>query len=81
MGINEIKAVPRELWGEKLVVEVLLPLTDEMVVSPECTVTDSLALLAKNGLGRLLVIENGELLGIVSNTDVLKYIRIHSELE
>lgn len=81
VGINEIKAVPRELWGEKLVVEVLLPLTDEMVVSPECTVTDSLALLAKNGLGRLLVIENGELLGIVSNTDVLKYIRIHSELE
>lgn len=81
IGLNEIKSIPKDQWEEKLVVEAVRPLTEDMVVSPECTVTDTLKHLAKNGLGRILVMEGDQLLGIVSNTDVLNYIRIYSELE
>ncbi len=81
VGINEIKNMPNHLWDEKLVVEIMRPLTEDMVVSPDSNVTDSLKNLAKNGLGRVLVMEDEEVVGIISNTDVLNYIRINSELE
>ena len=81
VGINEIKNMPNHLWDEKLVVEIMRPLTEDMVVSPDSNVTDSLKSLAKNGLGRVLVMEEDEIVGIISNTDVLNYIRINSELE
>ena len=79
--INDIKTIPREEWGEKVVAEITRPLNDDMVISPECTVTSSLNKLTKNGIGRILVMEDGELLGIVSNTDILNYIRIQGELK
>ena len=53
-----------------------------MQVSPDQTVSSTLEKLAKNGVGRVLVLDDEEnLLGIVSNTDVLNYIRIHTQLE
>lgn len=81
VSVNEIKNIPRELWDEKIIVEVMRPLTTNMIVPPECSVTDSLKNLAKNDIGRILVMEDEEILGIVSNTDVINYIRINNELE
>ncbi len=81
VSVNDIKSIPRDRWQETLVTEIARPLTDDMEISPDCTVTSSLNKLSKNGLGRILVMEDDKLLGIVSNTDVLNYIRIHSELQ
>lgn len=80
--INDIKAIPRDQWQERLVIEVTRELTEDMQVSPDQTVSSTLEKLAKNGVGRVLVLDDEEnLLGIVSNTDVLNYIRIHTQLE
>jgi predicted transcriptional regulator len=36
--------------------------------------------LFSNDIGRVLVIDEGVLVGIVSRTDILNFIRIHSQL-
>jgi len=38
-------------------------------------------MIMKNPLGRFLVIENERLEGIISKTDIIKYISIHQDIQ
>ncbi|MBM7557693.1 CBS domain-containing protein [Halanaerobacter jeridensis] len=46
---------------------------DVVTISPETTVEDIATLLTDEGINRLPVIEDGEMIGIVSRADIVKY--------
>jgi len=59
---------------------IATPLSDKLVVSPEDAVSKAMAKLSANGVGRVLVMEEERLLGIVSNTDILNYLWIKNQI-
>lgn len=80
VNISSIQDLSPDSWKSITVKEVMLPLTDDMIALPEETVADVLNKLFGNEAGRVLVMEQNRLIGIVTRTDVLNYLRIHSQL-
>lgn len=78
---ENIKDVPAESRTRIPVANMTVKLTDNLVVSQEDTVSDAMTKIFSNGIGRVLVMDQEKnLLGIVSNTDILKYLRAYNQL-
>ena len=81
VNINNVKDASKETWSKTIVEQITVPLKDNLVISSDKAVSIAMKKVFGNGTGRVLVMDGKELLGIVSKTDILNYIRIHSELE
>lgn len=80
ISIDSAKHVPKESWRQTTVGSITTSLADNIIVSPDETVKTAMTKLFSNGIGRVLVIDQAKLIGIVSRTDILNYIRIYSQL-
>ncbi len=78
--IHAVKDVPRESWVSTTVMEAMIPIKSDLVVSPYTDVFDALTWMAGNGVGRLLVTRDGKLLGIVSQRDVIRLFEVKEDL-
>jgi Zn-dependent protease len=78
---RDVKAVPAERWGETSVGEIAEPCTDENTVTPDTDAMKALGLMSRTGRGRLLVVEGGELLGIVALKDLMNFLNLKLDLE
>jgi CBS domain-containing protein len=79
--IDQVKAVPREEWSRRTVGDLAAPLTSENTVLPETDAVDALGLMSRGKRSRLLVADNGRLLGLVTISDLLKFLSLKVELE
>jgi len=80
IAIDNVKDIERERWSQTPAGEVMTLLEDKFVIGPKCTVKTAMDKIFSNELGRVLVIEDGVLLGIISRTDILNYIRVYGKL-
>ncbi len=71
-----VQRVPRAVWGERHVREVMVPLGPEYVIEPEQPAQEAFDRMASNSAGSLLVMKNGTLLGVVSSSEMLRMRRI-----
>jgi Zn-dependent protease/predicted transcriptional regulator len=81
VGLRDIKQLPREQWGTTAIRTVMRECSPENTVRPEADALDALTRMHKSGNGRLLVTENGALVGIVTLKDMLKFMSIKLDLE
>ena len=78
---HEIKQLPRAEWPRHRVAEIMASDLDRVEITPE---TDALAALARMQRGdqsRLLVVDHGSLVGIVTLRDLLDFLSLKLELE
>ncbi len=80
VSVESIKKTPRELRTQTTVRSITTPLTDNLIVRPGDTVSAAITKLFGNSVGRVLVMDQENLMGIVSKTDILNYLRIYSQL-
>jgi Zn-dependent protease/predicted transcriptional regulator len=78
---NEIKATPREEWGRRLVGETAVACSSENAVAANTDAVEALKLMSRHNRSRLLVVEDGKLVGIISLKDMLKFISLKMDLE
>jgi predicted transcriptional regulator len=76
-----VKGVPMERWGETSVGEIAEACSPENSVPPQTDAMEALALMNRTGRGRLLVVESGELLGVVSLKDLMTFLGLKLDLE
>jgi len=81
VSINNIRNTPKDTWYQTTVERVTTPLEDNLIISSDSSVSNAMQKLFSNSIGRILVMDGTKLLGLVSKTDILNYIRIHSQLE
>ncbi|MEB3330055.1 MAG: site-2 protease family protein [Candidatus Sericytochromatia bacterium] len=74
IGRHQVRAVPRSRWPEVAVAEVMVARRDLPVVGPEMGVGEVLPLLMDGAEGRVPVEADGRLVGLLSQTDVLRYL-------
>ncbi len=80
VALADVKTVPKELWAFKQVRDVMTPVELVPSLKPTDDATDALARMVSDDLGRMPVIENGHLVGIVSRRDIMNLFKIKSDL-
>lgn len=80
VNIDSVRKIPKESWSRTAVGSITTPLGDSLVVSPDDTVTTAMEKILGNTIGRVLVMDHAKLIGIVSKTDMLNYIKIQNML-
>jgi len=78
--IGDVKRVPRSGWKKTTVKDVMKPI-DDLTVEPETAASDVMYKMSRQGVGRILVMENDQLRGIVSRSDLTHIIKARTSLE
>ncbi len=74
--LEDVKTVPRDAWPRTSVAEAMTPLERCALVRPDTGVPELLeALTDRRARGRALVLDGGRLVGIVSASDVARWIQ------
>ncbi len=74
--MNRLKDIPKSQWTKTAVGEVMVPLEHCLVVGPDEEAVEAMMKMASEGAGRALVVQEDRLLGILSNTDMMRLIKI-----
>lgn len=78
--LKDVKSIPQENWDKTKAEAILSPIREDLLIGPDCDCLDALFQVTKSGLGRLLVVENGILLGIIGQRDLVKLFEIKTHL-
>jgi predicted transcriptional regulator len=73
--------VPREEWSRDTVGRLAAKCSPENTIAPDADATKALARMNQTGVSRLLVVENGRLVGLVTLKDLLAFLSLKVELE
>lgn len=76
LTLEAIRGQPRETWDQLVVRRVMIPLSPSIEAQPREPLPAILERLADNPIGRFLVIDEGRLVGILSATDIARYMRV-----
>jgi len=76
-----VRAVPKEMRGYETVEKAMISLEHTKMAQPNLSALDALQKMAREKVSRLLVTENGQLLGLVSRGDLMRTIQTRQELE
>jgi Zn-dependent protease/CBS domain-containing protein len=81
MTTQDLADFPREHWSEHTVAEAMRRDLDALSISPQTDALHALARMQATGASRLLVVEGGRLVGIVSLKDLSRFFQLKLELE
>jgi Zn-dependent protease/predicted transcriptional regulator len=75
LTMRGVRRVPREQWPTRRVRDQMVPLGDQVVVAPHARMDDVLGKLQDGEAGRVLVVQDGEVVGIITPTDLTRWLR------
>jgi Zn-dependent protease/predicted transcriptional regulator len=75
ISLRGVRKVPREEWGSRTVRESMGDLDDQVTVSPNMRMDRVLAKLQDGEINRVLVVEDGDVIGIITPTDVARWLQ------
>ena len=80
VSIHDVKQIPREDWDKVDVRKILDSKIISLCVSPDDDATSAMSKMVRKGLGRIPVLDNGKLVGIVSHRDIMQIIKHKTDL-
>lgn len=78
--LHDVKAFPQEEWASIPVSQAMTPAREDLMVCPDADCLEALLQVTKSGLGRLLVVERGRLIGIITQRGLVKLFEIKTNL-
>jgi Zn-dependent protease/CBS domain-containing protein len=70
----QVKRVPQSEWPRLRVAEVMTPLVDTLIVSPQSPMTEVLERMSENETRRVIVAQEWELRGIITGGDIANWL-------
>ena len=74
VGVRDVQAVRNSLWAFRRVADIMQTSDDEMVVAPDLSAMDALERMLALGAERLVVVQDGQLLGLVTRAAIGHFI-------
>ncbi|RJX25988.1 MAG: CBS domain-containing protein [Dethiobacter sp.] len=74
---HQIREVPQEKWPATITAQIMTPEGKLFKVSPRQEAVEVMMKMAAENMGRILVVEDNKLVGILSRTDLMKLISMH----
>ena len=78
--LHDVKEISQDQWPSTCVSQAMTPVRQDLVVCPEADCLESLLQVTKSGLGRLLVVDHGKLVGIITQRGLVKLFEIKTNL-
>ena len=79
VSLRDVMKQPADARDTTSVQAVMTPLDERFVVAPDAPLTEATAKLAENGMGRLLVMLEGRLVGLLTLSSVLRRVRLRKQ--
>jgi len=79
--LARVKEVPREKWDWVRVQEIAEPCSEGNTISSDADAMDALSRMRRYRVSRLLVVDGGQLVGILSLKDLMAFLSMKVELE
>jgi Zn-dependent protease/predicted transcriptional regulator len=80
VSLDGVKTISKDLWGFKQVRDIMTLLEFVPCLKPTDDVSEALSRMVSGDIGRMPVVEDGLLLGIVSRRDIMNFFKIKSDL-
>jgi len=81
IAIEDMRHVPRTEWSAVRVADRMRRVGPDTTVAPDTPLTDALRKLSASGPGRLLVMRDGRLVGLLSKEGLARFVEIRHVLE
>ncbi len=75
LTLRGVRRVPREQWPTRRVREAMVPLGDQVVVAPDARMDGVVGKLQDGEANRVLVVDDGEVVGIITPSDLTRWLR------
>jgi CBS domain-containing protein len=79
--LHEVKKVPREQWDHVIVGQIMNSAVRALSVGPHDSAMVAWMRMSAAGVRRAVVVEDGRLVGILSETDLVRFLNIVSDLD
>jgi Zn-dependent protease/CBS domain-containing protein len=80
VSTRQVREVPREIWDQQLVRDILLSVSPGNSIAPNTDAVQALAKMNQTGFSRLLVVDHGRLAGLLTLKDLLNFFSLKVEL-
>lgn len=77
VAVRDIQSVKNSLWAFRRVADIMQPASDDMVVSPDLSAMQALEQMIAVGAELLVVVQDGQLLGLVTRASIGHFIEQH----
>lgn len=74
--LKEIKDVPRKDWSKVKVSDIFVPHNKKWEATPDSDVMRALELMIKEDKGRIIVMENDKIVGLITRNGIARYLQI-----
>jgi Zn-dependent protease/predicted transcriptional regulator len=81
ISLTDVKDVPEEEQRDKTVSQVMTPFKSEFTILPETPLTEALKKMTQENTGRLLVMRGDQMIGMITQTGLLRLLEIKRALE
>jgi CBS domain-containing protein len=75
LTLRGVRRIPRDQWPTRRVRELMVPLGDQVVVAPDAPMDSVIGKLQDGETGRVLVVQDGEVVGIITPSDLTRWLR------
>lgn len=79
ISLHDIKGVSKEEWPKVKIGDIVKSVSESEKVDMSMEISDAIKRMGKNDLGHLVVMSGDKLRGIITKSDVMRFIRIRSE--
>jgi len=81
LTLKEIKDISKEKWKIVKISEIFIPHDKRWEVSGEEDAMKALELMINEDKGRLMVIERGKIIGLITRNGIAKYVQVRGEIK
>jgi Zn-dependent protease/predicted transcriptional regulator len=81
ISLNQVKDIPPGEYPVLGIKDFITRLSDDMVISPEGTLDEAMKQMTQKDLDRLLVMQQGELVGLITRKSLMRFVEIKQILE
>ena len=75
--VRDVHAIPTALWPWRRIRDIMLPASPAFCIPPDWPVMQALDHMAQGGLEFLLVMENGQIVGLITRSAIAQYLQLH----
>jgi len=80
VGTAGVRSLSREKWPWRTVRDIMAPCAPQNTITPDTDALDALTLMSRSANSRLIVVDNGHLVGILTLRDLMSFLATKLEL-
>ena len=75
--VRDVQALPTALWPWRRVREIMSPVSQTFCIPPDWSVMQAMERMVQGGWDRLVVMENGAIVGLITRSAIAHFLQLH----